>query len=193
MIKQTLCALALCLAMALPAFAATPVNIKDALTRLVKKARQLDVWSSVPRILFVAPIIIDERLYSSPNAAGMGEVLVGPRRVEAPQVVRVVRQRRVGLGVRAGDVASLGRIGLEHADVGHAHAEDVEVVAQPGLGGQPELVEAVDAVDLAVLVGEKTAGPEQLAVIVHPLDPVVFGEGVADPGRQRIVRRVADP
>ena len=50
-------------------FAATPVNIKDALTRLVKKARQLDVWRSVPRILIVAPIIIDERLYSSPNAA----------------------------------------------------------------------------------------------------------------------------
>ena len=30
MIKQTLCALALCLAMALPAFAATPVNINKA-------------------------------------------------------------------------------------------------------------------------------------------------------------------
>lgn len=30
MIKQTLCALALCLAMALPAFAATPVNVNKA-------------------------------------------------------------------------------------------------------------------------------------------------------------------
>ena len=54
-------------------FAATPVNIKDALARLVKKARQLDVWRSVPHILIVAPIIMDGRLYSSPNAAGMGE------------------------------------------------------------------------------------------------------------------------
>ena len=53
-------------------FAATPVNIKDALARLVKKARQLDVWRSVPHILIVAPIIMDGRLYSSPNAAGMG-------------------------------------------------------------------------------------------------------------------------
>ena len=66
-------------------FAATPVNIKDALTRLVKKARQLDIWRSVPRILIVAPIIIDERLYSSPNAAGMGEGCVEKSR-QLPQL-----------------------------------------------------------------------------------------------------------
>ena len=66
-------------------FAATPVNIKDALTRLVKKARQLDVWRSVPLILIVAPIIIDERLYSSPNTVGMGDGCVEKSR-QFPQL-----------------------------------------------------------------------------------------------------------
>ena len=62
-------------------FAATPVNIKDALARLVKKARQLDVWRTEPRILIVAPIIMDQRLYSSPNAGGMGEGCVEKSRL----------------------------------------------------------------------------------------------------------------
>ena len=35
----------------------------------------------VPRILIVAPFIIDERLYSSPNAAGMGEGCVEKSRL----------------------------------------------------------------------------------------------------------------
>ena len=68
-------------------FAATPANIKDALTRLVKKARQLDVWRSVPRILIVAPIIMDGRLYSSPNADGMGEGCVEKSR-QLPSLFR---------------------------------------------------------------------------------------------------------
>ena len=59
----------------------------EALTRLVKKARQLDVWRSQPRILIVAPIIIDERLYSSPNAAGMGEGCVEKSR-QLPSLFR---------------------------------------------------------------------------------------------------------
>ena len=68
-------------------FAATPVNIKDALARLVKKARQLDVWRSVPHILIVAPIIMDGRLYSSPNADGMGEGCVEKSR-QLPSLFR---------------------------------------------------------------------------------------------------------
>ena len=39
----------------------------------------------MPRILIVAPIIIDERLYSSPNAAGMGEGCVEKSR-QLPQL-----------------------------------------------------------------------------------------------------------
>jgi len=68
-------------------FAATPVNIKDALTRLVKKARQLEVWRSEPRILIAAPIIMDGRLYSSPNADGMGEGCVEKSR-QLPSLFR---------------------------------------------------------------------------------------------------------
>ena len=62
-------------------FAATPVNIKDGLACLVKKARQLDVWRTESRILIVAPIIMDQRLYSSPNAGGMGEGCVEKSRL----------------------------------------------------------------------------------------------------------------
>lgn len=53
-------------------FSATPVNIKDGLLRLVQKARGLDVWRSQPRILIVAPLIMDRRLYEAPCAGGMG-------------------------------------------------------------------------------------------------------------------------
>lgn len=54
-------------------FSATPVNIKDGLLRLVQKAHGLDVWRSQPRILIVAPLIMDRRLYEAPCAGGMGE------------------------------------------------------------------------------------------------------------------------
>ena len=45
-------------------FAATAFKIKDGLMRLVKKARQTQAWRAEPRILIVAPIVIDRRLYS---------------------------------------------------------------------------------------------------------------------------------
>ncbi len=54
-------------------FAATPVNIRDGLLRLVNKARGLDVWRADPRILIVAPVVIDGRLDASVHAGGMGE------------------------------------------------------------------------------------------------------------------------
>ena len=55
-------------------FAATAFNIKDGLMRLVKKARQTEAWRADPRILIVAPIVIDKRLYATPdNGPGMGE------------------------------------------------------------------------------------------------------------------------
>jgi lysophospholipase L1-like esterase len=55
-------------------FAATAFKIKDGLMRLVKKARQTQAWRAEPRILIVAPIVIDRRLYSVlANAQGMGE------------------------------------------------------------------------------------------------------------------------
>jgi len=54
-------------------FSATPDNIKDGLLRLVKKARVTEAWREEPRLLIVAPIIMDRRLYDTPHGAGMGE------------------------------------------------------------------------------------------------------------------------
>lgn len=55
-------------------FAATPRNITDGLRRLVNKAKVLDLlWKDGPKILIVAPIMIDPRLYEVELVApGMG-------------------------------------------------------------------------------------------------------------------------
>lgn len=56
-------------------FSATPRNIADGLRRLVNKAKGLELLftDGKPRILIVAPIKIDERIYGEPLvAAGMG-------------------------------------------------------------------------------------------------------------------------
>lgn len=54
-------------------FAATGRNIMDGMRRLVMKAKTLDLWNGAPRILIVAPIIIDERIYGETIIAeGMG-------------------------------------------------------------------------------------------------------------------------
>lgn len=53
-------------------FAATPRNITDGLRRLVNKAKVLDLWVEKPRILIVAPIKMDPRLYDIPAGDGMG-------------------------------------------------------------------------------------------------------------------------
>lgn len=55
-------------------FGATAKNITDGLMRLVKKAKQVEAWADKPRILLVAPIMIDERLYQHPeHGPGMGQ------------------------------------------------------------------------------------------------------------------------
>lgn len=55
-------------------FSATPRNITDGLRRLVNKAKGLELlFNGPPRILIVAPIKIDERIYGEPLVApGMG-------------------------------------------------------------------------------------------------------------------------
>ena len=84
------------------------------------------------------------------------------------------------------------RLAADGADVGGAYAEHVEIVPQPRLDPQPVLVETVDAVDLAVLVGEVATGAQQLVIVVHPLHPVVFAQGLAHLGRQGVVGSVPD-
>ncbi len=53
-------------------FSATPKNIADGIDRLIKKAKSSNVWRGEPRILVIAPIIIDEKCYTSNVAGGMG-------------------------------------------------------------------------------------------------------------------------
>lgn len=44
-------------------FSATPQNIADGLQRLLVKAKGMDVWADKPRILAVAPMAMDPRVY----------------------------------------------------------------------------------------------------------------------------------
>ena len=57
-------------------FSASPQNIADGVDRLIKKAVISNVWRKEPKILIIAPIIIDEKCYSSHVAGGMGALCV---------------------------------------------------------------------------------------------------------------------
>lgn len=45
----------------------------EGLRRIVKKIKQLDVWNGKPKILIVAPIIIDKKIYETEFGETMGE------------------------------------------------------------------------------------------------------------------------
>lgn len=58
-------------------FSANAQNIADGVQRSIFKAKRLDVWRQEPRILLVAPIIMDPRVYSIEricNEMGAGSV-----------------------------------------------------------------------------------------------------------------------
>ena len=48
-------------------FSANAQNITDGLKRLVLAAKQMDIWYDTSRILVVAPIVIDTRVYDVPR------------------------------------------------------------------------------------------------------------------------------
>ncbi|MEG0911886.1 MAG: GDSL-type esterase/lipase family protein [Ruthenibacterium sp.] len=62
-------------------FSASPQNIADGVDRLIRKAKTLDVWRTVPRILVVAPIVIGIGCYTSAVAGEMGDGCVEKSRV----------------------------------------------------------------------------------------------------------------
>ncbi len=53
-------------------FAATADNIALGLRRLLVKARAAEAWAGEPRILVVAPMVIDRSIYQTAAADGMG-------------------------------------------------------------------------------------------------------------------------
>lgn len=74
-------------------FSATAQNIADGLRRLVLKAQTLLVWRALPRILVVAPMIIDPRIYDTPEAvAGMGAGCVEKSRALPALMTRVAQE-----------------------------------------------------------------------------------------------------
>lgn len=67
-------------------FSATPKNIADGVDRLIKKAVISNVWREEPKILIIAPIIIDEKCYSTQVAGGMGAGCV-EKSIELPSLM----------------------------------------------------------------------------------------------------------
>ena len=54
-------------------FAASSYVITQCLRRLIVKARGLEVWRDAPRVLIMAPMVMDEKLYAIPDVLdGMG-------------------------------------------------------------------------------------------------------------------------
>ena len=112
------------------------------------------------------------------------------QRERLAQVCRTTSPARRGHAARGTPLSSatcacISAISLE---VG---AGDVEVGAQACLGFHPVLRVRVDAVDVAVAVGEVAAGPQQLVVIVHVVDAIVLAQGLAQLLAQQLVGLVA--
>ena len=63
-------------------YSATAQNIADGLARLVTRAKQLPVWAGEPKVLIVAPIMIDPRVHQVPRVGQeMGEGCVEKSRL----------------------------------------------------------------------------------------------------------------
>lgn len=63
-------------------YCATAQNIADGLARLVVRAKQLPVWAGEPKVLIVAPIVIDPRVHQVPRVGEeMGEGCVEKSRL----------------------------------------------------------------------------------------------------------------
>ena len=67
-------------------FSATSQNISDGVDRLINKAKVSNVWRGEPNILIIAPIIIEEKCYSSNMAGEMGALCVEKSR-ELPRLI----------------------------------------------------------------------------------------------------------
>ncbi len=75
-------------------FAATPQNIALGLARLIRKAQQAECWADESRVLVVAPMVMDQRLYHTEARDGMGEGAVE----KSQQLPRLFRQVAEDLG-----------------------------------------------------------------------------------------------
>ena len=77
-------------------FSANAQNIADGLLRLVNKARTIAAWRDAPRILIVAPIVMDHRMEKAPvicDEMGRGSV----DKSELPEKMRGSAKRRLRL------------------------------------------------------------------------------------------------
>ncbi|MDD4080670.1 MAG: GDSL-type esterase/lipase family protein [Eubacteriales bacterium] len=69
-------------------FAATPNDIAQGLRRLALKAKGMDVWREIPRLIIIAPMVMGEGLYGMPEvSASMGPGCVEKSR-ELPELMR---------------------------------------------------------------------------------------------------------
>ena len=74
-------------------YSATAQNIADGLARLVTRAKQLPVWAGEPKVLIVAPIMIDPRVHQVPRVGQeMGEGCVEKSRLLPGLMERTARE-----------------------------------------------------------------------------------------------------
>lgn len=108
-------------------FSASPQNIADGLERLIRTARSSDVWRDEPRILVVAPIYIDERVYDSPVAGEMGACCAGKSR-ELPRLMERCAARNGCCFLNCNDHCTVNQVDFMHFDL-NSHRRFGEVMA----------------------------------------------------------------
>ncbi len=96
-------------------FSATPKNIADGVDRLIKKAVISNVWRNEPKILVVAPIIINEKCYSSHVAGGMGAKCVEKSR-ELPGLMKQCAEMNKCEFMDCNDYTKVNEVDYMHLD-----------------------------------------------------------------------------
>ena len=113
-------------------YSATAQNIADGLARLVTRAKQLPVWADEPRVLIVAPIMIDPRVHQVPRVGQeMGEGCVEKSRLLPALMEQTARDtgcefilvlRGRGSVICDGQKAPLREGELHYCPKGHSHS-----------------------------------------------------------------------
>lgn len=110
-------------------FSATPKNITDGLIRLVKKAKSLEVWRGTPAVLIVAPVILEDKIYTIPvSRDGMGAGSA-EKSAELPPLMKQAAELLGCEFLDSNDFARAGESDYVHFDA-ESHASFAEALAK---------------------------------------------------------------
>ena len=111
-------------------FAANGQNIADGVDRLVRCAKQSAVWNTTPRILIIAPILIDPKMYQTPRIGAAMGAFSAEKSHTLPAYLRITAQDNACYYMDCNDVCTVNDIDFMHLDEASHLALGAAVAAQ---------------------------------------------------------------